>query len=327
MHSSRLIRVLAAWLLGLMIAIAAAIVTVTLVNTHMFGPHQQVESYLEALRQGEGERALGLLNATVPDANAALLDGPALQRATQGVENIEVGTPQPSGEDRVEVDVTYTIDDTAHTTAFLLEKTGTEWLFFNQWEFVPSTLPALEVSVINQNEATLNGTRVVMPEGRNQFAAFYPTEVEAHYTSEYFAAPAQTAAVTDRQQATVSLNLATAATPALSEAVTAQLKTFLDSCAKQTVFQPANCPFGFETGNRVAGPIAWSITEYPEVSIEPFNGDWVISPLTGTVLLETSLQDLFTGIIEPISVPQEFGFTARLAVTDEGITVTPVVEY
>jgi hypothetical protein len=310
-----------------MLAIVAAIAAVMLVNTHMFGPHQQVESYLEALRQGEGERALGLLNATVPDANAALLDGPALQRATQGVENVDVGSPEPSGENRVEVGVTYSIDDTEHTTAFLLEKTGTEWLFFNRWEFVPSTLPTFEVSVINQNEATLNGTRVLMPEGRNRFAAFYPAEVEAHYTSEYFAAPAQTVAITDRQQNPERLNLATAATPALTEAVTAQLNAFLDSCAKQTVFQPANCPFGFETENRVAGPIAWSITEYPEVRIEPFNGDWIISPLTGTVLMETRLQDLFTGIIEPVSVPQEYGFTARLAVTGEDIAVTPVVEY
>ncbi|WP_309072096.1 hypothetical protein [Arthrobacter sp.] len=328
MHSSRLIRVLAAWLLGLMLAIVAAIATVMLVNTRVYGPHQQVESYLEALRQGEGERALGLLNASVPDStNAALLDGPALQRAAQGVENVQVGEPQAAGENRVEVDVNYTIDDAAHATAFQLEKTGTEWLFFDRWEFVPSTLPMLEVSVINQNDATLNGTRVLMPEGRNRFAAFYPAEVEAHYTSEYFAAPAQTVAVTDRQQAPAGLNLATAATPALTDAVTAQLKTFLDDCAKQTVFQPANCPFGFETERRVAGPIKWSITEYPEVRIEPFNGDWVIAPLTGTVQLETSLQDLFTGVIEPVTVPQEYGFTARLAVTDEGITVTPVVEY
>lgn len=310
-----------------MLAIVAAIATVTLVNTHMFGPHQQVESYLDALRNGEGERALGLLNATVPDANAALLDGPALQRAAQGVEDVRIAEAQPSGEDRVEIDVTYTINDAEHTTGFLLEKTGTEWLFFDRWEFVPSPLPTLEVSVINQNEATLNGTRVLMPEGRNRFAAFYPAEVEAHYTSEYFAAPAQTVAVTDRRQGPARVNLATAATPALTEAVTAQLKTFLDSCAKQSVFQPANCPFGYETESRVAGPITWSITEYPEVRIEPFNGDWVISPLTGTVQLETKLQDLFTGAIEPLSVPQEFGFTARLAVTDEGITVTPVVEY
>ncbi|NJC23526.1 hypothetical protein BJ994_002602 [Arthrobacter pigmenti] len=322
-----MIRVLAAWLLGLMLAVVAAIATVILVNTHVFGPHQQVESYLEALREGDGERALGLLNATVPDVNAALLDGPALQRSVDGMENVEVGDPQRSGENRMQVDVTYTIRDMEHTSSYVLEKTGTEWLFFNRWEFVPAALPTLEVSVINENEATLNGTRVVVPEGRSQFAVFYPAEVEAHYTSEYFAAPAQTVAVTNRQQGAVSLNLATEATPALVEAVNAQLKSFLDSCAEQAVFQPTNCPFGFQTENRVAAPINWSIAEYPSASIEPYNGNWVISTLRGTVLLETSLQDLFTGAIEPISVPQDFEFAARLAVTDEEIVVTPVVEY
>lgn len=310
-----------------MLAIAAAISTVTLVNTQVFGPHHQVESYLEALRQGEGERALGLLNATVPDANAALLDGPALQRAAAGMEDVTVGQPVSTGGNRAQVDVTYTIDGTEHTTPMLLEKTGTEWLFFSRWEFVPATLPTVEVSVINQNEATLNGTRVLMPEGRNRFAVFYPAEIEAHYTSEFFAAPAQTVAVTDRQRVPGIVNLETAATPALREAVNAQLKTFLDGCAKQAVFQPTNCPFGFETERRVAGPITWSITQYPDAKIEPFNGGWVISPLTGTVQLKTSLQDLFTGVIEPVDLPQEFGFTARLAVTDEEITVTPVVEY
>lgn len=310
-----------------MLAVATAITTVILVNIHVFGPHHQVESYLEALRQGEGERALGLLRATVPDANAALLDGPALQRSVQGMENVEIGEPEPTGDNRVRVEIRYTIDDADQTTTLLLEKTGTEWLFFSRWEFVPFTLPTLDVSVINQNEATLNGTRVLMPEGRNRFAVFYPAEVEAHFTSEYFAAPAKTIAVADRDQDNLTLNLATAATPALTEAVNAQLRSFLDSCAAQAVFQPANCPFGFETEKRVAGPIKWSVTEYPDATIEPFNGDWVISPLMGTILLETSLQDLFTGLIEPVSVPQEFGFTARLDVTDEKITVTPVVDY
>lgn len=327
MQSSRVIRVLAAWLLALMLAVVAAITSVILVNSHVFGPHQQVESYLEALRQGDGGRALGLLNATVPEANAALLDGPALQRAADGMEDVRIGAPQPSDDHRAQVDVTYSVRDTEHTTSFLLEKTGTEWLFFNRWEFVPSTLPTLEVSVINENEATLNGTRVLVPEGRAQFAVFYPAEVEASYTSEHFAAPAQAAAVTDRQQSPVRLNLATAATPALVEAVSAQLKSFLDSCAEQAVFQPTNCPFGHQTENRVAAPIKWSIIEYPQVSVEPFNGDWVISPLKGTAQLDTSLQDLFTGGIEPISLPQEFTFTARLAVTGEAITVTPVVEF
>ncbi len=310
-----------------MLTVVAAIATVTLVNTHVFGPHHQVESYLEALRDGNGELALGLLNATVPNANPALLDGPALQRAAAGMENVEVGSPEPAGDNRMQITVTYTLGDAERSTAFLLEKTGTEWLFFNRWELVPAPLPTLEVSVLNENEATLNGMRVAVPEGRSQFAVFYPAQVEAEFASEYFAAPAQAMTVTDRQQGQARLALATTATPALVEAVDAELKAFLDSCAEQEVFQPTNCPFGFQTENRVAGPINWSIAEYPPVSIEPYNGDWVISPLKGKVLLETSLQDLFTGVIEPVSVPQNFSFTARLSVTSEEISVTPVVEF
>ncbi|MHA7141141.1 hypothetical protein ACX80T_06380 [Arthrobacter sp. Sr33] len=326
MQTSSVIKVLAAWLLGLMVVVAAAIATVVVVNTHIFNPEEQVHDYLEALSDGDGERALGLLNASVPEANAAMLNGAPLQQSMAAVEGVAVGEAVEVGDGRVEVTITYTVRGAAHSSTFSLERTGTEWLFFNTWEFVPSVLPTLELSVINQVEATLNGTRVGMPEGRNQFAVFYPGDFEAHYTSEYFAAPAQTVAVTDRSGGQ-RIALATAATDALVEAVDGQIRRFLDECAAQTVFQPANCPFNFQTENRVAGDIRWSITEYPTVSIEPFNGSWVMAPLSGNAELSTSLQDLFTGSIEPVTVPREFGFTARLSVGDDEIAVTPVVQY
>lgn len=321
-----MIKVLAAWLLGLMVVVAAAIATVVVVNTHIFNPEEQVHNYLEALSDGDGERALGLLNASVPDANPAMLNGAPLQQSMSAVEDVAVGEAVEVSDGRVEVTTTYTVRGTAHSSTFSLARTGTEWLFFNTWEFVPSVLPTLELSVINQVEATLNGTRVGMPEGRNQFAVFYPGDFEAHYTSEYFAAPAQTVAVTDRS-GDQRIALATAATDVLVEAVDAQIRRFLDECAAQTVFQPANCPFNFQTENRVAGDIRWSITEYPTVTIEPFNGSWVMAPLSGNAELSTSLQDLFTGSIEPVTVPREFGFTARLSVSDDEIAVTPVVQY
>ncbi|GAA1125434.1 hypothetical protein [Arthrobacter flavus] len=326
MQTSSVIKVLAAWLLGLMVVVAAAIATVVVVNTHIFNPEEQVHNYLEALSDGDGERALGLLNASVPDANPAMLSGAPLQQSMSAVEDVAVGEAVEVGDGRVDVTTTYTVRGTAHSSTFSLARTGTEWLFFNTWEFVPSVLPTLELSVINQVEATLNGTRVGMPEGRNQFAVFYPGDYEAHYTSEYFAAPAQTVAVTDRS-GDQRIALATAATEVLVEAVDAQIRRFLDECAAQTVFQPANCPFNFQTENRVAGDIRWSITEYPTVTIDPFNGSWVMAPLSGNAELSTSLQDLFTGSIEPVTVPREFGFTARLSVSDDEIAVTPVVQY
>lgn len=322
-----MIKVLAAWLLGLLVVIAGAITTVVVVNAHIFNPEEQVHNYLEAVSDGDGERALGLLNASVPNANAAMLDGAPLEQSMAAVEDVAVGDAVDVGDNRVDVTITYTVRGTELTSTFPLERTGTEWLFFNTWEFVPSVLPTLELSVINQAEATLNGTRVAMPEGRNRFAVFYPGDFEAHYTSEFFAAPAQTVSVTDRSTSGRRLALATEATDDLVEAVDAQVRRFLDECAAQTVFQPANCPFNFQTESRVAGDIRWAITEYPSVSIEPFNGNWVMAPLSGVAELSTSLQDLFTGTIEPVTVQREFGFTARLSVDDDEIAVTPVVQY
>lgn len=325
-QTSSVIKVLAAWLLGLLLVIAGAVTAVVVANSFIFSPEEQVHDYLEALEDGDGERALGLLNASVPVANAAMLDGAPLQQSAAAVEDVVVRDAVPVGENRADVTVTYTVRGTEHSSTFPLERTGAEWFFFTTWEFVPTVLPTLDLTVINQGEATLNDTRVAMPEGRNQFAVFYPGGFEAHYTSEYFAAPAQTVAVTEPTGGQ-QMALATAATDVLVEEVNAQVRRFLDECAAQTVFQPANCPFNFQTESRVAGDIRWAITEYPTVAIEPFDGSWVMEPLAGTAELTTSLQDLFTGTIETVSVPREFGFTARLSVTDDDVTVTPVVQY
>ena len=73
-------------------------------------------------------------------------------------------------------------------TEFLLERSGTEWLFFHKWAIVPAALPVLDVTVVNASEATLNGVPVNMPDGRNSFAVFYPGEYEASLAGEYFAA-------------------------------------------------------------------------------------------------------------------------------------------
>jgi hypothetical protein len=322
------VKVVAAWLLGLMLVVIAAIVTVFVVNTNVYGPEQQVRSYFDALRNGEGEKALGLLNASVPDANAAMLDGPALAASAQSLEDVEVGKARGLDERHVEIPVTYRLDGQEKSSTFGLEKTGTDWLFFNKWAFVPSALPTVEVSVVNKQEATLNGTEVALPDGRNRFAVFYPGKFEAAYTSENFAAPATSAVVVGRQPAEAArLMLSTEATPKLVEDVNAQVRKFLDDCTQQKVLAPAGCPFFHFTNNRIDGDINWSIAEYPEVVIEPFQGGWVLKPLSGKAELNTTEVDLFTGAAAPLHVVQDFNFTARLSVSDTSTTVAPVINY
>ena len=323
-----MLRTVATWLLCLMLAVAAAAVTIMLVNAFVFSPQHQVKAYFKALEDGDGGAALGLLHATVPDANAAMLDGAALKASVEDIEDLEVGDPVPAGEDKVDLPVHYTVGGAPHTSTFTLEKTGTTWLFFNQWSFVPSTLPTISVDVINENEASLNGTRVALPEGKNSFAVFYPGTFEAHYASDYFAAPVVESVLTGPENAQdAQLSLATAATPKLVQDLGAQVNAFLDSCAEQRVLQPSGCPFSAAMDRVRDDTINWSIVKYPDVKVEPFKGSWVLSPLTGVAKLNVVEIDLFTGAAVEREIEQEFGFTGRLSVIDGNVTLTPVVEY
>jgi hypothetical protein len=327
-QTTPVVKVLAAWLLGLMLVGAAFFATVSVMNGKLYSPEHQVGLYLDALRDGDGGKALGLLNASVPKgSNPTLLDGDALRRASEPLEDVEVGDARRTATDRVEVPVTYTLDGAEATSVFALERTGTEWGLFNVWEFEQTVLPTVEVTALNSVEAAVNGVDVGLPDGSAALAAFYPTAVTAQYEGRYFAAPERSATVTSRETPPPPLALATEATPELIRTVDDQLHAFLDGCAEQTVFQPTNCPFNYPTNERLAGDIAWTIEEYPAASVTPNDGAWLLAPLHGSARIETQLRDFFSGEVRDVSESVPFEFTADLTVSEDAITVTPVVRY
>lgn len=329
--SQALVRIAAGWLLGLMLAVAAAVVAINLVNNTVASPQQPVREYLDALQEGDGGRALGLLRATVPPSNAAMLDGTGLQTAASRLTNVEIGDPEERPGDQVMVPMEYTIDGSRLSTQFLLEKTGTEWIFFNTWAFVPTRLPTLDITVVNGSQANVNGVPVNMPNGRNSFAVFYPGEYEAALNGQYFSAPATRATVTARDAPVAPLNLLTQATGKLKEDVAGKVKEFLDTCAaeaqKEQRLQP-DCPFYYASNNRVQdGSIKWTVTEYPNVSIEPFDGRWVVAPLDGKAKVQALQQNLFTGVWYPLEEEVDFSFTTRLDVSGDTVKVTPMLTF
>ncbi|MHA7284030.1 hypothetical protein [Arthrobacter sp. TMS2-4] len=327
MHITPVQKVLAAWLLGLLLVGAAFVATVSFLNGRLYSPEHQVDLYLDALRDGDGGEALGLLNASVPEgSNPVLLDGDALRTASAPVEDAEVGDARDAGGDRVEVPVTYTLDGAETTTVFPLERIDTEWGFFNVWRFEESVLPTVQVTAQNSVEAAVNGVDVGLPGGTAGLASFYPAAISAQYDGKFFAAPELHAVVTGPEPLP-PLALATEFTPELTQAVDAELRAFLDGCAKQTVFQPTNCPFNYVTNERLAGDITWSIEEYPAVSITPDGGDWLLAPLRGSARIDTQLRDFFSGAVRDVSETVPFEFEADLTVTEDRVTVTPVVRY
>ncbi len=326
-NGTQLIKIAAAWLLLFMLAVAASIVTITVVNTKNFGPEGTVSHYLKALKDGNGAKALGLLQAKVPSADAAALDGAALAASMKGLEDISIGDAVDGPEGQQIVTVSYTVDGAALSTDFKLVHSSKQWLFFDSWQMVPGTLPTIEASVVNANEATINGVDVNMPDSRNTFAVFFPGRYDIEYRSELFAAPPVVRAVTGPDAAVAPVALATGPTSELLSQVGGTIRTYLDGCAKQAVLMPGGCPMSAVTDNRVTSAVAWSILDYPAISISPFGGQWVMAPLTVKAQVQFEEQNLFTGLISEEKTAEDFTFSAKLSISGTNVGVTPVVDY
>lgn len=325
-NGASLIRIAATWLFILMVAIAAAIVTIKVVNDSHFAPQKTVQAYFDALKAGNGEKALGLLNARVPGADAAVLDGAGLAKSQVGLSDLSFAeTTTDSGQTKVTA--SYSINGSALTTDFLLTPGPKQWLFFDSWQISPSTLPVMNVSVVNANEAQVNDVPVNMPLGKNSFATFYPGIYSASYSSPLFEAPAQQRIVSSPTGSVQAVSLATQASSALLAKINTTLHSYLDNCAKQAVLMPADCPMSATNNNRVISPIKWSIVKYPDVTVSPYSGRWVLAPLTVRAQVEYKIQDLFTGLTADVKDAEDFGFSARLNISGNTVSVTPVVSY
>ena len=179
-RSDRIIRAVGAWFFLIVLSVAAAAVTIALVNKYQYGPETDVREYFQALQDGDGGKALGLLNAQVPDSNAALLDGDALAEAGSHLEDVEVSTVS-SDKDHAVVRASYLLDGKPASSEFTLHPAETQWGFFTVWDFDPSTLPTMTVSMPGSTAVDINGASVALPESSRDFAVFYP----GVYTGSY----------------------------------------------------------------------------------------------------------------------------------------------
>lgn len=326
-NGTPLSRIATRWLLVLMLAVAASIVTIAIVNTNNFGPEKTVANYMAALKDGNGAKALGLLNAKVPAANAAVLDGEPLAQSQEALQNLSIADAVAIPDNKESVTVSYSVGETGFSSQFTLEKGPKHWIFFDSWQMVPTTLPTIDASVVNANQASINGANANMPGGNNSFAVFYPGNYEFEYRSDLFAAPPVKRTVTGAGQPVPAVALATGPTSDLLSQVDGTIRKYLDACAKQAVLLPTGCPMSAETSNRVLSPVTWSIVEYPAITISPYGGAWIMAPLSVKAQVAYQEQDLFTGLVSEFKKADTFDFSAKLSIDGTTVAVTPVVDY
>ena len=104
-------------------------------------------------------------------------------------------------------------------------------------------------------------------------------------------------------------------TEALIEQVQKELNSYLDDCATQEVLLPTGCPFGEEIANRIVSTPAWSISRYPQVSLQPGTepGSWLMPSTEAAAHLVVDVRSLFDGSVSTFD--EDVPFSSSYVVT------------
>ncbi|HEU0257721.1 MAG TPA: hypothetical protein VFQ96_07770, partial [Microbacteriaceae bacterium] len=207
-----------------------------------------------------------------------------------------------------------------HTT-FALESAGAIAGVLPRWRFAVSPIAVARVAVRGSTMFTLAGhtldARAAAGESRPAFSAagdyllLTPASVSLRHSNRLTtASPVRLDALTPG--ALVTATVTARPTPEFTARVRDQLKGYLDSCAEQTVLQPAGCPMGKPIDNRVVGSPTWHITAYPKVSLVAGPSGWIMPPTPGRAEIDVRVQSLFDGsvrderdtVVFQVSVPK-----------------------
>lgn len=320
-------RALATFCAGIVAAGALGVGVMALIATYAFGPTAPVRDYLQAIRNGDGGKAMALLDAKVPDSNAAMLDGHALSESTKTLGHLHYEVRELS-EDRAVVTVQYRLNDKDSSTEIPVHRTGIHAGVLEDWAIDSTTLPTLDVTAPGIETATLNREKVGVPHGSEKFAVFFPGVYTAQYSSPLLSSRESTTTVTSADPAKTvdrnpSLTLDLAPSEQAKDSIRSQVDDVLKRCAAQDSLYPQGCPFEYDFSGRVQGDVKWSIVEKPDSSatIDP-QGHWKLTNPKGKARITFQALDLYTGKVSTVDEIVPFQLNADLRINGDAVELT-----
>jgi hypothetical protein len=282
-------------------------------NATLYSPAGFVRGYLDALARHDATGAMALAGGAEGDPSRELLTAAAMSELADI--QLVASTDEAGGVTRVTY--SYTTGDVAGQTTFDVERRGTLLGLFPTWSFATSPIGVIQLSVLNDREFTANGVALTAPAQNTPtpYLVFTPGTYRFAHDSEFLHADPVPITAT-RPTGTVTASLAIRPNQAFIDEVQSQVDDYLDeTCVPQQVLQPTGCPFGQEISNRTVSEPAWSMTEYPEVSLEPGAepASWLMPPTPGTAHLVVDVQSLFDGSISTFD--EDVPFRASYLVT------------
>jgi hypothetical protein len=274
-----------------MLSVAVAVVVLTAgslvaVNAVKAGPDKLVREYVQALVDGDAEKALAILDPNIPNEERGLLTNEVFGAAKNRIEGFSVLSSRVSGESAL-VHVELRQGGRKQEQTFSLFKNRPEFLD-DHWKLGAIPLQRVAISA-DAAVPSLSVNGVAVPTRQENPSAF----------STYFSAPAfpgsysvglpegEKHLAAAQQEVLVAIGSATQAPEGAKLTVTAseslraetsrQVDAALSACAKSTDMEPQGCPFSrFAFGD--VRNVKWSITSEPDYTMErSFDGTWRLS--------------------------------------------------
>lgn len=293
-----------------------------------YSPTAFVERYLNLVADGQAADALATpgVAITTADLDAAGLPSTAsdaLLRSAALTDLTDIETVQVSQEgDLTSVTVSYEAGGFPGTTTFEVERDG--WIgVAPAWRFSRSPLAVMDVDVYGSLAFDVNGfeldKRQVLPDGAEgdltqpaSLLVLSPGLYRVSVDTPIASTPG-VAVLSDAPLADVAVEVHAQPTDEFVEVVQNSVDDFLTACTTQEVLQPTGCPFGYVVDDRIQGLPSWSMSQYPEVSLEQDGTGWALAPSEGVAHVDVDVQSLFDGTVSSESV--EIPFTLEGSVT------------
>ena len=342
-------RELITWSVVAAIVLGAFGLTVLVLNNTVYSASGFVRSYLDTLARQDAAGALemigdldlhdpdshtpddapgtdtapddetdGTTDGTIDEEPTEVISDALLRRtAMSQLTDITLASDIETVDGIHKVTFTYIADGHAGRSTFEVKATSLAFGLFPHWEFVTGPLSTMYVTVVGDARFSANGIDLVTPTPNDPagYLVFTPSSIKLNHSTTYLDAEPVTVAVTDAG-ASVPTALMVKPNALMVEQVQEQVNEILDTCATQEVLMPTGCPFGQSMGNRIITLPAWSITQYPEVSLRAGDrsGDWIVPSTPGTAHLVVDVRSLFDGSVStfdedvPFSVSYQVGF-------------------
>ena len=315
-------RTVLTWSAVMALLIAGFGASVVALNADIYSAHGFVGRYLEALERQDSAAALALPGVgTANDAASELLTSDAMGKLSDA--RTVSDTAGPDGRHTVVAEYSIAAPDgtgvTTGRSEFVVTRDGTRFGIFPSWRFVSSPINSISVTVLHDQEFSVNGfdvTTKAAPDAAAAFQVFAPGYYVLQHDSTYLTAKKVVAPITEIggiADVTVDVQANEEFVAEVQKHVTA----YLAECATQQVLLPTGCPFGQSISNRTTSAPVWSMVADPVVTIVPGqpSGTWAVPKTPATAHLVVDVKSYFDG--RATTFDEDVPFDVQYALTFE----------